>query len=43
MFQQKKATKNDDNSEIEVDSASPKDVPKKNTYLQKKDTKLLMN
>ena len=44
MFQQKKATKNDDaNSEIEKGRANPKDVPEKDTYLQKKDKKLFMN
>ena len=40
----KKAAENDDaNSEIEVGKASPKGVPKKDTYLQKKSNKLLMN
>ena len=44
VFQQKKATKNDDaNSEIEKGRANPKDVPEKDTYLQKKDKKLFMN
>ena len=39
----KKSTKELQNKETEVDSASPKDVPKKDTYLQKKDNKLLVN
>ena len=44
VFQQKKATKNDDaNSEIEKGRANPKDVPEKDTYLQKKEKKLFMN
>ena len=40
----KMAAENDNaNSEIEVGRASPKGVPKKDTYLQKKSNKLLMN
>ena len=35
--------KSDANSEIEVGRVSSKDVPKKDTHLQKKDNKLFMN
>ena len=36
-------SKKTQNNESEADSNSLKDVPKKDTYLQKKDNKLLMN
>ena len=36
-------SKKTQNNESEADSTSPKDVPKKDTYLQKKGNKLLMN
>ena len=36
-------SKKTQNNESEAGRASPKDVPKKDTYLQKKDNKLLMN
>ena len=39
----KKSTNKLPNDETEADRSSPKDVPKKDTYLQKKDNKLLMN
>ena len=49
----KKPAKDLQNNEIEIDAgrtspkdvrrASPKELPKKDTYLQKKDNKLLMN
>ena len=36
-------SKKTQNNKPEVDSESMKEVPKKDTYLQKKDNKLLMN
>ena len=42
-FHKKDNKKNYANNEIEVGRASPKDVPKKDAYLQKKDNQLLMH
>ena len=39
----KKSSSKHSDDEVEVDRVSPKDVPKKDTHLQKKDNKLLMN
>ena len=39
----KKSTKELQNNETEVGRASPKDIPKKDAYIQRKDHTLLMN